>query len=84
MKRLVLTSALLLGTAPAIAQQQTPDPAFLQKALSAMQSQRNQAADAQAVLEARLSMANDELAKAQAKIKELKAKPKAGDLVPAK
>ena len=75
MKRFIIASALLFVPAAGSAQQ-TPDPAFLQKALTAMQAQRNQASDAQAVLEARLSMANEELAKAKDKIKEMEAKAK--------
>lgn len=67
----VLIVALLLST-PALAQQQH-DPMFLQRALTAMQTQRNQAQDVAAEREAQLM---NELAKAQARIKELEQKPK--------
>lgn len=60
---------LVLSTAPAFAQ--APDPAFLQKAVNALQTQRNSAMDAQAVAEAKLQIVTDDLAKANAKIKEL-------------
>lgn len=62
--------ALAVLASPAFAQQQ-PDPAFLQRALAAMQAQRNQAQDIAAEREAQLAV---ELAKAQARIKELEAK----------
>jgi hypothetical protein len=48
------------------------DPELLKRALTAMQVQRNQALDVAADREAQLMV---ELAKAQAKIKELEAKP---------
>lgn len=72
MKRLALLLALLAS--PAFAQQQ-PDPALLQKVIGSMQAQRNQAQDTAAVAEARAAMLSDELAKAQARIKELEPKP---------
>lgn len=53
---------------------QQADPDFLQKALAAMQSQRNQAMDGAAVLDAKLAKAQEDLAKAQARIKELEPK----------
>ena len=73
MKRLVILAFALLAT-PAFAQQQSPDPAFLQRALGAMQAQRNQAMDAAAVNEAKAAGLADDLAKAQARIKELESK----------
>jgi len=73
MKRLVC--AILLLATPAFAQQQ-PDPAFLQRALASMQSQRNQAMDALAVSEAKSAGLADDLAKAQIRIKELDDKTK--------
>jgi len=72
MKRFILATLLLAAT-PAVAQQQ-PDPAFLQRALASMQSQRNQAMDALAVQEAKSVGLADDLAKAQARIKELEPK----------
>jgi hypothetical protein len=59
----------------ALAQQTLPDPAFLQKALSAMQAQRNQAMDALAVSDAKAQMVAEDLAKANTRIKELEPKP---------
>lgn len=63
---------ILLTTGPALAQQ--ADPAFLQRAITAIQAQRNLALDAQAVAEARVAMQTEELTKAQARIKELEDK----------
>lgn len=60
-------------TASATAQQ--ADPAFLQRAITAVQTQRNLAMDAQAVAEAKLSALTEELTKAQARIKELEQSP---------
>lgn len=74
MKRLVLLLALV--SSPALAQQQ-PDPAFLQRALASMQNQRNQAMDAAARAEAIAAGLSDDLAKAQARVKELE-QPKEG------
>lgn len=67
-----LAALILLIASPALAQQQ-PDPALMQRALAAMQAQRNQALDIAAEREAQLML---ELAKAQARIKELE-QPKA-------
>jgi TolA-binding protein len=53
---------------------QQADPAFLQRAITAVQTQRNLAMDAQAVAEARVASLTDDLTKAQARIKELEAK----------
>lgn len=63
----------LLFAGAALAQQQ-PDPALLQRAANALQAQRNQAMDALAVAEARGAGLADDLAKAQARIKELEPK----------
>jgi len=71
MKRLVLASLLFAAT-PAFAQQQ-PDPAFMQRALNALQAQRNQALDAAAIADAKAGGLADDLAKAQARIKEMEA-----------
>lgn len=71
MKKLALL--ILLIASPALAQQQ-PDPAFLQRALGAMQTQRNQAMDALAVSEAKAAGLADDLGKANARIKELETK----------
>jgi hypothetical protein len=70
-KKIVLASFIL--ATPAFAQQQ-PDASFLQRAINTLQTQRNTALDAQAVAEARASGFTEELAKANAKIKELEDK----------
>lgn len=67
---------LVLVSSTAFAQQQ-PDPAFLQKAIVALQAQRNQALDAYAVDEAKIATLNEEIAKANTRIKELEPKPEA-------
>jgi len=80
MKRLAL--ALLLLATPAVAQQQQqPDPAFLQRALASMQSQRNQALDSAAIADAKAAGLAEDLAKAQARVKDLEHK---ADPAPAK
>lgn len=56
-------------TVSATAQQ--ADPVFLQRAITAVQTQRNMTLDAQAVCEARAVGLNEDLAKALTKIKEL-------------
>lgn len=75
MKKYILGASLVLLASTASAQQQAPDPAFLQRALSVMQAQRNQAMDTAAVQQARADGLADELAKAQARVKELEPKP---------
>lgn len=74
MKRTTIALGLSLLAAPAFAQQQV-DPAMLQRALSAIQIQRNQAFDLAASWEARANGLAEELAKAQARIKDLDPKP---------
>lgn len=63
---------LVALTLPANAQQ--PDPVFLQRAIAAVQAQRNVAMDAAAVAEAKVAALTDDLAKAKARIKELEPK----------
>lgn len=77
MYKIILVAFALFTIAPALAQ--TPDSAFLQRALSSLQTQRNSALDAQAVAEAKLAGAVEELTKATAKIKELEDKNKVED-----
>lgn len=72
MKRIAI--CLLLLTSPVFAQQQSSDPAFLQAALASLQAQRNSAMDSAAALEAQLKIVAGDLAKANAKIKELEIK----------
>jgi hypothetical protein len=64
---------LLLITAPALGQQL--DPAFMQKAINALQTQRNEALDSAATAQARAAILADELTKAQDRIKELEPRP---------
>lgn len=74
--RSVLIAVVLLLVTPAAAQQQNvPDPAFLQRAIASIENQRNQALSAQVVAEAKAAGLAEELAKANAKIKELESKP---------
>lgn len=72
MKRLAIVLALI--STPAFAQQQ-PDPAFMQRALAALQNQRNTAMDSAAAAEAKAAGLADDLAKANARITDLE-KPK--------
>lgn len=53
---------------------QTLDPAFLQRAIAAVQTQRNLALDTAAVAEAKVAALSDDLAKANLRIRELEAK----------
>lgn len=69
----ILSALFLFSAMPAFAQQ-APDPAFLQRALGAVEQQRNQALNSQAVAEARAAGLSDDLAKAQARIKEMETK----------
>ena len=74
MKTIVI--ALLLLAVPARAQQpqMPPDPAFMQKAITALQQQRNDALDRQAGSEAKASQLAEENAKLKAENEELKKK----------
>lgn len=74
MKKIIVLALALLAT-PALAQQQPP-PAFLEKAIAALQTQRNNALDAQAAAEARAALLAEELTKAKARITELEAPKK--------
>jgi hypothetical protein len=56
--------------------QPMPDAAFLQHALDALSAQRNKALDEAVINKAQLDVAHDELAKANARIKEMEAKLK--------
>ena len=59
--RICIIAAVLLASTTAFAQQQQPDPAFLQRALGAIQAQRNQAMDNLAASEAKSAMATEQL-----------------------
>lgn len=64
---------LALAATPALAQQQpAPDPAFLQKAIMALQAQRNTALDGQAAAEARANMLAEEAATLRKQLEEAK------------
>ena len=71
---------LCLLATPALAQQQRPmTPAEMQGAVNAAIAQGNIARSMHIEAEAKLAGVTDELAKAQAKIKELEAKDKPAD-----
>jgi hypothetical protein len=70
MKKLALV--FLLAAGPAFAQQ--ADPAFLQRALGALQAQRNAALDQAAGQQARADGLQADLDKAHTRVKELEAK----------
>lgn len=78
----LLLSALLLSASQALAQapvpdvRPMPDAAFLQHALDALSAQRNKALDEVVINKAQLDVAYDNLAKANARIKEIEAKLK--------
>lgn len=63
--------AFLLIATPALAQQQPPDPKFMERAIQVLQTQRNQALDGQAAETARAAGLTEDLAKAQAEVKRL-------------
>lgn len=69
LKKILIISAVLVSAVAAQAQQ--ADPVFLQRAVAALQLQRNSALDAQVVAEAKVTGLTEELSKANAKIKEL-------------
>lgn len=71
----LLVVAFVLAILPAVAQ--PADPAFLARAIQALQAQRNSAMDQAAEYKARADGLADDLAKAQARIKELEPKPDA-------
>jgi len=73
MKKLLLL--LLLATPAQAQQQQQPDTATLQKAITALQQQRNQAWDAAAAAQIEVQKLSEELAKLKAEI-EKKEPPK--------
>jgi hypothetical protein len=73
----ILAFIILLLASPAFAQQQPNDTAFQQRAIAALQAQRNQAMDNAAAQQARADGLAADLATAQARIKELEPKPDA-------
>jgi hypothetical protein len=74
MKKLIVLLSLI--SSPAFAEQ--PDPAFMQRAIAALQNQRNQALDAAAAAAAKAEGLSEDLVKAQARIKELEEKKPQG------
>lgn len=70
-----LALALTLLATPALAQQQPPDPATLQRAIAAIQQQRNAALDQAATFQIEAQRLADENAKLKAEIEALKAAP---------
>lgn len=78
MKRLLAAAAAaVLAILPAFAQQAPPDPAFLQRALAAVQAQRNAALDDAAGMRAQYESTLDQLAIARTRINDLEAKARA-------
>lgn len=71
MRLIALALAVLFST---VVQAQQPDLAFLQRAIAAVQTQRNMALDAAAVAEAKAALITEELNKMQMRVKELEAK----------
>lgn len=69
-KKLVIAAAIMAIPAHA----QTVDPAMLQKAITVIQAQRNQAFDAQANAEIRAATIAEENAKLKARVQELEDK----------
>jgi hypothetical protein len=67
-----LIFAFTLLAAPALAQQAPPDPATLQRAITAIQQQRNSALDQAASMQIEAQRLADENAKLKAEIEELK------------
>lgn len=79
MKQLSLLLLLLSVSSAFAQQQQQADPAFMQRAINALQTQRNTALDAAASQQARADGLAEDLAKAQQKIKDFEALPKQSD-----
>jgi len=77
MLRIALIAAFAVVLMPYALAQQRPDPAFLEKALTSMEAQRNSAMNAHAATEARLALANEEIARLKAEIEKLTPKKEA-------
>jgi hypothetical protein len=73
-KQGLFVAAFILAPTVALAQQ--ADQELIQKLIPSLQTQRNTALDSLAVAEGRIVMLNDQLAKANARIKELEDKSK--------
>jgi hypothetical protein len=75
MNKFFIVSAIVLFASGASAQTtMAPDAAFMQRAITSLQAQRNTALDNQAVAEAKASGLAEDLTKANTKIKELEDK----------
>jgi hypothetical protein len=74
MRIVLITVTAVLVSFPALAQQ--PDPAFLQRAVQALQAQRNAALDAEAISEAKALGLTEDLNKANLRIKGFEDKEK--------
>jgi peptidoglycan hydrolase CwlO-like protein len=74
LKKFLIISVVAFSASTASAQQ--ADVSFMQRAITALQTQRNTALDQQAASEAKVSGLTEDLAKSQAKVKELEAKVK--------
>lgn len=72
MRAFIFAIVIAASAAPAFAQQ--PDVAMLQKAIVAIQNQRNQALDAQASSDVRAAMLVEESVKLKARIQQLEDK----------
>lgn len=73
MNRIIIAVTTAFISSSALAQQ--GDPAFLQRAVQALQAQRNVALDAQAVAEAKVAGLTEDLNKANLRIKGFEDKP---------
>ena len=76
MNKFFIVSAIVLFASGASAQttMAPPDAAFMQRAITSLQAQRNTALDNQAVAEAKATGLAEDLTKANTKIKELEDK----------
>lgn len=74
MHRLIFVAMLSLPLVSIASAQQLPDPALMARIIGSLQTQRNAAQDSAAVAEARAAGLADDLAKAQARVKELENK----------
>jgi len=77
MIRVIVAAFILALASPSLAQQL--DPAFLQRALDSIATQRNNALNSAAVAEVKAAMLEEQLAKAQARIKEMEEKVRPSD-----
>lgn len=74
MNRIIIAVTAALISSSALAEQ--PDPAFLQRAVQALQAQRNAALDAQAVAEAKVAGLTEDLNQVKLRLKGFEDKEK--------